>query len=118
MWNTDVFILFPAPGAIVGLSFQSINPPSFQANWEPPSSPCPAETYTIEYILTNRDQCEPISDAPRSYRSTVTDTTATNDELIPYSTYVVFVWATNTYGNGPETTMNVTTQAWGGKYEY
>ena len=69
-------------------------------------------------MLTNRDQCEPISDAPRSYRSTVTDTTAANDELIPYSTYVVFVWAINAYGNGPERTMDVTTQAWGGKYLY
>ena len=77
--------------------------------WSVQSSPCPVDNYTIEYRLTNKDQCEPTNDAPRMTGLTVSTLTTTVIGLLSYSTYEVFVRAVNVYGEGPEASMEVTT---------
>ena len=95
---------------MVDLSFIPINQYAFFAVWQSPSSPCPAKNYNIDFRLTIRDQCELIADAFTSRKSSAAIGYMI-DELISFSTYEVVVWASNDYGDGQQTSMEVTTQS-------
>ena len=76
------------------------SPDSLTVSWNPPSNtpPCPVDPYTVHYQLTNRDQCDSTG-GPKTPVTGVTGSPVTITRLHAYSSYDVFVTATNTIGS-------------------
>ena len=68
----------------------------------------------MEYRLTNKDQCETIvggQRVPGTDPAIAGVPSATISDLISYSTYEVFIYALNSYGDGPEASVTGMTSA-------
>ena len=85
--------------------------------WNPSSteSPgsCAADVYAVEYQLIEKDQCLEIADSPIDMYGAVNTTEVTLTGLIPYSTYKIYVIATNDEGDADPSSKDFTTPAEG-----
>ena len=91
---------FSEPGGVISLTVASVptSPDSLTVSWNPPSSTsCPVDSYTVHYQLTQRDQCASTG-GPKTPVTGVTGSPITITGLHAYSSYDVFVTATNTIG--------------------
>lgn len=83
---------------------QGALPTELSASWvKQTRTPCPVDNYIIEYQLLNQDQCQQDGLPDRTTYGTVDNTEVTLEQLIPYSTYRVYVIAVNGAGKGNET---------------
>ena len=92
---------FTEPGEVTSLRVVSVpsSPDSLTVSWNPPSNtPCSVDSYTVDYQLTNRDQCDS-TPGPNTPVTGVTGSPVTITGLHAYSSYDVFVTATNTIGS-------------------
>ena len=85
--------------SLVNVVASTISSTSLQISWENTAS---ADSYTVEYQLTIRDQCEEVS-GNRTVFSTGPETSVTITGLEAYSTYDVFV---SSAGSWPPCTTN------------
>ncbi|XP_072041090.1 uncharacterized protein [Amphiura filiformis] len=82
--------------------------------WQAPTTHCPVDRYIVEYRLVNRDQCQSITDSDRLSAGDFTTLSATIRNLLPFSTYEVYVRAVNDFGEGIEASILMTTSSQGG----
>ena len=88
----------------------SDNPNSLLVEWVPPTTPCLPDNYTVEYQITNKDQCDDTIGDKTMFR-VLPSTTITITGLHAYSTYTVFVSSNNHVGSNEdrETAMTAMT---------
>ncbi|XP_072041054.1 receptor-type tyrosine-protein phosphatase F-like [Amphiura filiformis] len=68
--------------------------------WQAPTTHCAVDRYIVEYRLVNRDQCQHVTDGDRLSAGEFTTLSATIRNLLPFSTYEVYVRAVNDFGEG------------------
>ncbi|XP_033636799.1 tyrosine-protein kinase receptor Tie-1-like [Asterias rubens] len=91
-----------APNPVEGLNL-SPSANEIQVSWQASTgsavNPCTASSYNVTYELLNFDQCDPKGSPVTVNVGQVDTTTATISGLEPYSSYRVYVIATNTGGD-------------------
>ena len=80
--------------------------------WDEPIA-CNVTDYRVEYELTNQDQCQEIEDPQRVILGYVVLTKVALTDLLPYSTYIVYITPRNDAGFGILESSYNTTQAMG-----
>ena len=96
------------PGEVTSLTVSSSSPDSLTVSWDPPSNTlCPVDSYTVHYQLTYRDQCDGTG-GPKTPVTGITESPVTITGLHAYSSYDVFVTATNTFGSSEKKTSGIT----------
>ena len=84
------------------------SPDSLTVSWNPPSNtPCAVDSYTVHYQLTNHDQCDSTGGS-KTIVTGVTGSSVTITGLHAYSSYDVFVTATNTIGSSEKKASGMT----------
>ena len=91
-------------GVLRGTSTIRWNPPSFDS----PDS-CQATNYFVAYQLTDKDQCQNIEDSSIEMYGSVSTTEVTLAGLLPYSTYRVYVTASNIGGDANPSSREIIT---------
>ncbi|XP_071800003.1 uncharacterized protein [Asterias amurensis] len=98
-----------APGRVIMLR---ANPTSdatqIHVTWQNPNSNnCPVSKYTVEYQLTNRDQCDSEVSQNREQWLDGSQSPTNITGLYPHSTYIVYVTPSNNAGTGEEAEVTV-----------
>ncbi|XP_072048531.1 uncharacterized protein [Amphiura filiformis] len=86
--------------SIINIAASVVSSTSLQISWE---TTVMAETYTVEYELSNIDHCKEVQ-GNRTVFSTGSETSVTITGLYPYSTYNVFVSSSETW---PPCTLSI-----------
>ena len=80
--------------------------------WDVPIA-CSITDYRVEYELTNQDQCQETEDPHRVLFGFVVLTKIALTDLLPYSTYTVYITPRNEVGLGVTASVYNTTQSMG-----
>ena len=83
------------------------SPHILNVNWMTPTTPCAVDMYTVYYRLIHLEQCNPIPGFKTKYTK-LTDTSVDIIGLHAYTTYTVFVRASNDVGYTETSTTAVT----------
>ena len=91
--------LFQVPGKVRSLDIQTVlsQSDSLDVSWVVPIGPCLPDDYTVQYQLTNLEQCDK-SGGNKTTFGTITGTSVMITGLEAFSTYDVFVLANNDAG--------------------
>ncbi|XP_071795860.1 receptor-type tyrosine-protein phosphatase F-like isoform X2 [Asterias amurensis] len=100
-----------APGRVTELRASSTSDATeMHVTWQnPTANNCPVSYYTVEYALTNRDQCDSEVSQNREQWLDGSQSPTTITGLYPHSTYRVYVTPSNSVGAGEETFVTVDT---------
>ena len=95
-----LFYLFQVPGKVRSLDIQTVQSQSdrLDASWVVPIGPCLPDDYTVQYQLTNLEQCDKSGGNKRTFQ-TITATSVIITGLEAFSTYDVLVLANNDAGH-------------------
>lgn len=103
-----------APGHVKDLSSRVVagTPTSLNVSWTPDTdTPCAPESYQLQYTLSVADQCEDVNTTSPTMLPTVAypDTYVVIENLQPYSTYEISIFAQNEGGNSSKVSKMVST---------